>query len=35
MIFLNHHTTGDGILTGIQLIASMLEEKNRCLNWRP
>ncbi|UCF82265.1 MAG: hypothetical protein JSV50_13810 [Desulfobacteraceae bacterium] len=27
MIFLDHHTTGDGILTGIQLIASMLEEK--------
>ena len=27
MIFLNHHTTGDGILTGIQLIASMLKEK--------
>ncbi len=25
VIFLNHHTTGDGILTAIQLIAAMLE----------
>ncbi len=27
MIFLNHHTTGDGILTAMQLIASMLKEE--------
>ena len=26
MIFLEHHTTGDGIITAIQLIASMLKE---------
>lgn len=26
VIFLNHHTTGDGILTGLQLIAAMLKE---------
>jgi phosphoglucosamine mutase len=26
MIFLNHHTTGDGILTAMQLIAAMIEE---------
>ncbi|MDY6953651.1 MAG: phosphoglucosamine mutase, partial [Thermodesulfobacteriota bacterium] len=26
MLFLNHHTTGDGILTAMQLIASMLQE---------
>jgi len=26
MVFLNHHTTGDGIITAIQLIASMLRE---------
>jgi len=25
MIFLNHHTTGDGIITAIQLIAAMVE----------
>ena len=27
IIFLDHHTTGDGIIAGIQLIASMIEEK--------
>ncbi len=27
IIFLNHHTAGDGILTGLQLIASMLKEQ--------
>jgi phosphoglucosamine mutase len=27
IIFLDHHTTGDGILAGIQLIASMIEAK--------
>ncbi|HUU81524.1 MAG TPA: phosphoglucosamine mutase, partial [Acidobacteriota bacterium] len=26
VIFLNHHTTGDGILTAMQLIAAMLKE---------
>ncbi len=26
MIFLNHHTTGDGILTAMQLIAAMIKE---------
>jgi len=26
MLFLNHHTTGDGILTAMQLIASMIQE---------
>jgi phosphoglucosamine mutase len=26
MIFLDHHTTGDGILTAIQLIAAMISE---------
>jgi phosphoglucosamine mutase len=26
MIFLNHHTTGDGILTALQLIAAMVKE---------
>ena len=26
MIFLNHHTTGDGVLAGLQLLASMLKE---------
>jgi phosphoglucosamine mutase len=26
MIFLNHHTTGDGILTAMQLIAGMIKE---------
>lgn len=26
MIFLNHHTTGDGIITAMQLIAAMIEE---------
>jgi phosphoglucosamine mutase len=26
MIFLNHHTTGDGILTAIQLVAAMIQE---------
>jgi phosphoglucosamine mutase len=25
MIFLNHHTTGDGIITAMQLIAAMIE----------
>ncbi len=25
VIFLNHHTTGDGILTGVQLLAAMLK----------
>ncbi len=25
VIFLDHHTTGDGILTGIQLLAAMIE----------
>lgn len=27
MIFLDHHTTGDGILTALQLIAAMIKEK--------
>jgi phosphoglucosamine mutase len=27
VIFLNHHTTGDGILTAMQLIASMIKEE--------
>ncbi len=27
MIFLNHHTTGDGTLAAIQLVASMIREK--------
>jgi len=27
LIFLDHHTTGDGILTALQLIASMLQEQ--------
>jgi len=26
MIFLNHHTTGDGIITALQLIAAMVKE---------
>jgi phosphoglucosamine mutase len=26
MIFLDHHTTGDGILTALQLIAAMIKE---------
>lgn len=26
MIFLNHHTTGDGILTAMQLVAAMIKE---------
>ncbi len=26
LIFLNHHTTGDGILTAMQLIAAMIKE---------
>jgi len=26
VIFLNHHTTGDGIITAIQLIAAMIKE---------
>jgi len=29
MIFLNHHTTGDGIITALQLIAAMVKE------WKP
>lgn len=28
MVFLNHHTTGDGILAALQLVASMLRENS-------
>ena len=30
IIFLEHHTTGDGIVTALQLLAVMRQDESRC-----